>query len=375
MSKSSIEFDPNDNNKFYYNGIQYNASDTNIVPAEIDTTLQTPLFDHSHTYEVSVVRLFVSGNTLPIFIVPVLSPDPPYTTKYVATLSYNGFIVSRPVIYTPENNVNKNFFNNDAIFYIYTYQHWLDNINRAYLDCYNQLVTDGSGIELVATSPPIFVYDTNNNLISYYVESSYETNGGAGINIFMNKLLFDFFTSFESVFQAELYQNVEDTQLIVTNTNATIPNLLVGIPPVIAAITPIAPYVVWKIQQEYASVSTWNSIRSLVLTSNIGTIGESIPNVNLGFAADVSRSNLQILTDFDLDFSSSNRSGGRLTIQYLPTAEYRWSTIVRAGALSRINVKVQYLTFRNEIKNLYINPNFTFSIKLLFRKKVQAVKL
>lgn len=378
MFKSSIEKDPNDANKFYYNGIQFNNSNVSAVPAEIDATLQSPLLDRSSDYEVSVVRLFVSGNALPIFIVPVIRQEPPYETKYIASMSYNGFTVSRSVVYTPLNNVCPFAYGCEQLFYIYTYQQWLDNINSAYLECYNALVALPSGIQAIASSPPIFIYDTNNNLISYYVESSYET-GPAGINVYMNKLLFDFFVSFEASYDSLGYQNPQslDVQLIITNSNSFRLQSTANIPPKVASILPPSPFDVWKIQQEYESVFSWNIVRSLVLTSNIGTISESIPNIDLGNGNtdDTTRSNLQILTDFDLDFSSGNRAGARGYIQYLPTAEFRWTSIVRGGALSRINVKVQYLTFTNEIKNLYINPNFSFTIKLLFRKKVPLIKL
>ena len=106
MSKYSIDGDPNDNNLFYFNGVQYNASDTTPVPAEIDTTLQSPLIENSSEYEVSVVRLLVSGNALPLFFVDTLTDAPPYITKYTVSMSYNGFFQAEPITYVPLNNIS-----------------------------------------------------------------------------------------------------------------------------------------------------------------------------------------------------------------------------------------------------------------------------
>lgn len=377
MSKYNIEADPSDNNLFYFNGTQFNASDTIAVPAEIDSTLQSPLIENSSDYEVSVMRLLVSGNALPIFFVDTLTDSPPYITKYVVTISYNGFTESEPITYVPLNNVNVNAFNGDQIFNVYTYQEWLDYVNTAYLACYDRLIIAGSGIELVASSPPIFTYDAADNFISYYVESSYESSLPNPINIYMNKLLFDFFTSFEAFYAADPYFNgdVQGVKLITSATNAFLLSSVGNIPPAAGAIVPIAPYAVWKVQQEYVSVYSWNSIRSLLLTSNIGTIPESIPNLGEPNNYDATRSSLQILTDFDLDFSPDIRSGARGYIQYVPRSEYRWSSLTRGSALNRINVKVQFVTFTNVVRNFYINPNFFFTIKLLFKKKVQTIKL
>ena len=376
MSKYTIEADPNNNNLFYFNGTQFNQSDTIAVPAEIDTNLQSPLIENSSDYEVSVVRLLVSGNALPIFFVDTLTDAPPYITKYTVTLSYNGFVETEPVTYVPLNNISVYSPIADQIFYVYTYQEWLDYINEAYRTCYDRLVIVGSGIENIARSPPIFVYDAATNYISFYVESSYESLDPTGPKIYMNKLLFDFFTSFEARYTADPYFNgdAQGVQLLVTNTNSVLLSSVGNIPPAVGVILPIDPYTIWKVQQEYISVNSWSSIRSLVLTSNIGTVQESIPNVGDPSNYDSTRSSLQILTDFDLDFSPNIRSGARSYIQYLPTAEYRWTSILRGGALNRVNVKVQFLTFQNVLKNLYINPNFFFTIKLLFKKKVQTIK-
>jgi hypothetical protein len=378
MSKVSFNQDPNDSDIYYFNGIQYNSSDISSVPAEIDVNLQAPLIQNSNEYEVSVMRLLVSGNALPLFIVEPTTSTAPYGTKYEVEMEYNGGFIAVDVTYTPQNDINIKQFQGDKIFYIYNYQDWLDNINDAYKRCYDILVSQITGIELVASSPPIFIYDSTTNLISIYAESSYNSNLVNGIKIRMNKLLFDFFPSFDAFIKSDPYEKVASyskVRLLITPTNSFLLSSVGNIPPAVGSIVPINPYTVWKVQQEYETVSTWNSIRSLLLTSNIGTISESIPNVGGGLNQDISRSSLQILTDFDLDFSSSNRSGGRGIIQYLPTAEYRWTSILSGGPLNRINVKVQFLTFRNEVINLYLNPNFTFTIKLLFKKKVQTIKL
>ena len=139
---------------------------------------------------------------------------------------------------------------------------------------------------------------------------------------------------------------------------------MVGIPPTAQ---------IWRFTQEYPSVYSWNVIKGLIITSDIGVILETLPNVGINDSS--TRSSVQMLTDFELSFDPNGRGGGRNYIQYLPTAQYRLSSLGTSGAISRINVKVQYITFTGQIQNLYINPRFSFTVKLLFQKKAQLVKL
>lgn len=370
--------DPNDANKYYFNGVLFNVSNTQPVVAQIDTTLQTPFITKANEYDVSVVRLFVAGNSLPIFRVPVLSAVPPYFTKYITSMTYNGFTVRDNVVFTPVNDVNA--LSNEGLnrFDIYTYQQWLDDINASYLRCFNDLATlFPSGIQLVVNGPPVLIYDVNTNLISVYVEQRYQTTGApTDIGVFMNRLLFDFFTSFEALYDANQYGAIggQDCQLKITPTNTTIVNKLGEIPPAVEQITGIPPNSqIWRFTQEYASVYSWNIVKGLIITSDIGVILETLPNVGINDPS--TRSSIQMLTDFEFNFDPNIRGGGRNYIQYLPQAQYRLTSLAGAGAINRINVKVQYLTFDGRVENLILNPNFSMSVKLLFQKKATLVEI
>lgn len=374
-----IEQDDYDANKYYFNGVLFNSSSSQPITANIDTTLQTPFILKGDEYEVSVVRLLVSGNALPIFRVPVITASPPWVTEYITVMTYNGFTFRDNVIFTSVNDVNILASDGGTNFDVYTYQQWLDNINASFARCYAGLTgfPFNSGMQLVVNGPPKLIYDTSTNLISMYVEQGYEVTGSVNdIAVYMNRLLFDFFISFEADFGPDQYQSIagEDCRLLFRPTNTTIVNKQAEIPPAVFQMVGIPPTAqIWRFTQEYPSVYSWNVIKGLIITSDIGVILETLPNVGINDSS--TRSSVQMLTDFELSFDPNGRGGGRNYIQYLPTAQYRLSSLGTSGAISRINVKVQYITFTGQIQNLYINPRFSFTVKLLFQKKAQLVKL
>jgi len=367
-----MQQDPNDANKYYYNATVTNSSNQIPILAESNLYLSTPIIDNTDEYNVSIMRLFVSGNALPLYSIEVLDPlgPPPYVTKFIACMSYGGVDTRENVVFSAHNNVNVLQSNGDTLFDLYTYQQWLDDINTAYTACYTYLTTV-TNLATITTNVPKFIYDPDTKLISFYADPVYESGGVNDIKLYMNKLLFDFFVSFEANYSPTPYQTVggRDVQLLITKTNAINVSNVITLPPVVSGSTSM-----WKVTQEYSSVTTWNSVKSLIITADIGTVAESIPNIENG-NGDVVRSSLTILTDIDSDFSPSNTSGTRGYIQYLPTAQYRMSSLIMSAPLYRIRVAIQYITFKGVVKNLYLNPYFSMSFKLLFEKKIPLVRV
>ena len=300
---NSLQRDPNEANKYYYNATTYNSSNQIPILAESDLYLNTPLLDNTDEYNVSIMRLFVSGNALPIFTVQVLNPlgSAPYATKYIAGMSYAGVDARENVMFTPLNNVNALQANGDTLFDVFTYQQWLDDLNRAYKACYDYLDIT-TNIATITTNVPKLIYDPLTNLISIYLDPVYETGAFNDIKLYMNKLLFDFFTSFEAIYSNTPYQTPlgEDIQLYVTQTNTINVSNVTALPPIVSGSASM-----WKFTQEYPSVYSWNVIKSLLITADIGTLPEAIPNISNG-NGDVVRSALTILTDVDSVFSINN---------------------------------------------------------------------
>lgn len=126
-------------------------------------------------------------------------------------------------------------------------------------------------------------------------------------------------------------------------------------------------------KQQYPSAYAWNIVRSLVLTSSIGTQNESIP-ISFGQSQSVSNSNLTILTDFESNLNENSNTASRGYLQYVPQAEYRICNITNSGHIQVINLGIYYIDFAGKLTQLIINPRYGFSVKLLFRRRHRLIK-
>jgi hypothetical protein len=377
MLKSHVMRSHSQIDHIYYNGTLFNTSYTQSIPAVINDVTNSPLLMDGSDWYVSVVRLGVSGHALPIssvinYIIPQPPPAlPPYVTRFIVSLSYLGLVQSNNVIFIPTTT-------DDAIkFNIYTYQHWLDCINRAYAQCFADWGTAyGGALAGVVNQAPSLSYDPAQNLFSFYCESGYDANNPNPIGVYMNRILFDYFDSFE-IFYLDRY--VSPVGLDVKfNISATTCNnfspIPVGAPAYLSSWVVNVGQTIYQMKQQYPSAYSWNFVKSLVLTSSIGTQNESIP-LSLSGNTSISNSNLTILTDFDSNLSETSNIASRGYIQYVPTGEYRLCDLTNSSLVQNINIQVYYVDFTGKLEQLVLNPRYSFSVKLMFRRKTpQAFK-
>lgn len=373
MNKSNFERDIHNVDHIYYNGELFNSSYTNSIPAEINAVLNSEIIKNGHEYNLSVIRMGVSGHALPIYTIynnllsvingtPVI---PPYNTIFSVSLGIGATIETVNVEFQPITD------DPNLIFNIYTYQHWLDCINAAYSACYTLYNTNhGNAIGLRVNQAPFFFYDSTTNLISMYVESGYSQSIINPINVYMNNLLFDFFDSFDysllnsynSAIGLDIQLNIDPT------TCLNISPIQQGNPAILSQWIINAGQSIWQLRQQYPSVYSWNIVESLVLVTSIGINSEVIP-FTTGQGLQLSNSSILALTDISSNLNPTNNTGSRSFLQYLPTAEYRICNITNSSRIQQITVAIYYRDFRGGLTKLFLNPRYTMSVKLLFRKK------
>lgn len=343
-----------DTDTLRYSNVSFYNNNSIPVQAITTETRTTPILDKSNDWFVSIIRFDVDSHTLPINV-PLMQTGSLTNTQSVITLRYLGVSYSQVVTLPP-------FIPQDQLYTfptIYNYNDWLFRVNLA-----AALAFASIGI---AGDPPKFIYDANTGLIDLFVDGNYISGVVNKVEIFMNQQLFTYFTNF-----AHDYQPINTTDpllkyRIVINDDNTIVQPAVGsrqgLP--ISVQTTINLYL---INDTAPSTGSWSSVRSLILQSTLLAVKpETLPNNNNqnNFA---SNNTLPILSDFLVPIENKV-TDFRIVNEYLPTAQYRYLDLISETALTSIDIKFSWSDFTGNIYPLYMLPNTSFSVKLLFQKR------
>ena len=122
-----------------------------------------------------------------------------------------------------------------------------------------------------------------------------------------------------------------------------------------------------KTSQEFQNLQAWQVLRKIILTSNLPVIVEG---AQLGTQNTVTSSNkyLPILTDYAVPVDVSV-GASRSTLIYLPTAEYRLTSMQGKSGLTSLSFQISWEDRYQNIRPVLIGPSEGFNLKLLFRKK------
>lgn len=351
-----------DNTVNYYN-LTYINNSNQQVPAQASETRTSPILRSAGDWLMSVIRFDVDAHSIPINIPNTISPTGSpgsgnFITTSTITLRYLGNIYTQPIIYL-----------NDAVTIpyltqvptIYNYQRWLDFVNTA-----ASLAFTASG---AVGSPPIFIWDPLTKLINCYVDQNYIPAAGANkIEIFINEELYIYFTNFQFLFSNTTSNNPDLLYLFnITNFNTDIMPAVgsrQNLPISIQAITNLYLY-----RQLEPGTASWNSIRSIILTSNLIPFRpESIPNKPTSQSNNASSSQSPILSDF-LVGVNNEVTLDRVKLEYLPTAQYRYIDLLGDNPFYTIDIQFYWSDFNGNINPIALIPGAGLSVKILFQKR------
>jgi hypothetical protein len=382
-----IEFTPptedlQDPDIVYYSGLLINdsaPSASQIDPiVRFTETRDKPLVSDASKYHFSIIRFNLngSGKDLPIFI-PTIATGANNPTKDVNLTIYkvsltcsvkyliNGTLRTSPVFtettaiqYRPETldprlapvppsstvDEGQDIAPN-RYYWVYTYANWVDQINATLGKClggiqaqfktwYQAFPSAGVAPTLI-TSPPKVTYNPANGLFSIYADtygfggesrqSQYiDPNADESFELYFNAPMFMLLANFEN----EYYGDVDLTNKIVTGNVSDLYQNIISIG------SPLDKSF-WVMTQDYESTSSlWSPVDSIVFSSGLLPIvveNTSDPirtnSNNLG-TTQTSKGFDPVITDVALEQMSASSYRG--FFQYVPTGEYRLSSMLRS---------------------------------------------
>ncbi len=341
------------------------------IPATVFTVRTDSVLDNCSEYYVSIIRF-----TVPTSNIPILIFEPNF---YSVSLTYQaggmGPVTTAQAFLqnNAPDNLTPQFMN-----YIFSYQYICDMINEAYYQAFITLfptyLTNGAGVP-ANTNPPYMIFEPETQLFSLISDSTYQflnpsvlppypAPGASapqqnplwnGLRVYMNYNLYGLFDNLYS--QTLGYGLANGLDVLITidakyNTPTSPP-----LPFPAGANSNII-----KMQQQYVNTAALYSPRSIqFVTNNIPVQTEVIPGSN--------SSSRQILTDFEFNISEGQLGNSiRGYVQYAAT-KYRFTDLKTETALKILDLTVYWTDEVENINQLFIPPNETMTVKLLFRKK------
>jgi len=336
--------------------VYYNASFTNTSAtarsASIAEFRNAPVLDDPTRYQMSVVRFDVATESIPIAAINNIAGGS--ATDCFVTVTYLGVDYPQQVNLTKSQTTNFNF--------VYSYQHWLDNINFALAAAFAAAALAGP---IVGQLPPLLIWDPRSQLIRLFFSSIFLQNIPNPVTISVNSQLYRYLRGFEAFFNGYGTPLGKDYDLI------TVPSNTIAVPAAPRdGYPPIAAGYIYYVSQETISVGSWNPMRSLVLTSNMIPVrSEYVPSdVKVASGNGPSGNYQPILTDFLADQSNTPTDKRGVTV-YLPTAEYRMADLVSQTPLYDIDLTASWADFNGVLYPILLGPGETFGAKLMFRRK------
>ncbi len=368
---SSINYNNLDHHKdyqqIYYNLDILNSRNTttgniNDDPiASFSETRDTPIISDASKYKMSIIRFTMNGiKDLPLFI-PIIEENQPNRNKtiYKITIKTDTNTYTQNIIYEPQNDnltisnaslVNQSF--DDPYYYINTYQHFLNLINKTFIDIIDVINTT----ETETYNYPVMVYDNNTKKFSLYLpDETFDT--------FFNSNLFNLFSNFTH--SKKLNNDNEAFKLLKNNPLDLNKVTINGV-----------DYI--KLTQEYQSVGTyWSPIESIVFTSNLlPIVPENVAPTSIfkksNTTAEIVSSSYNfepIVTDIALTLDDAYDY--KQFISYIPTSQYRYVSFTNSNQpIKNININIFWkCRYNSQLIPLRMSNLSNISLKMLFEKK------
>lgn len=348
--QEKVQVNYSDDNHIYYNVNIYNNTNINQV-ARFEESRTVPLLKDPKMYHLSIIRLEIPTQAIPIFLWPNNPDGTPNNTFYQVALEDEaaGNIYFGDVVYNSATETHTfpqtEFFSNTSGYHgVWSYQNMIDAINSAFTVAFNNIPLARRGV-IGINNPPYMIYNETTKLFSLIAEAGYVSSNPTPCNILFNpRLYFGFFDYFEVVDDANEYMRL----LIKDNRNGNYDNV----------------NMIYTMTQEQPSLYLWNDLRDLVIISNqIPIRSENVATLN----ASGRPVSLNILTDFEPLFGNTDIDRG--VISYLPTAEYKMTDLISDVPLNRLDFNIFWQTKRQQLFPMMISPNTSITLKVLFRKK------
>ena len=353
--------DPPRIDKVYYNLVIPYTSKDNAGNCIADERFESEdvILDKASDFYMSVVRFDIPVSSTPIFFAdiqkfPNLNRN---LTTYSVTMIDSGgnvtpqtfveFETTTPNAPLPPVATAQNPNYPESLYYsVFTYNVFLNMINKALLTCFNSLTV------VPPSDPPKMSFDPNSNRFTLHVDPAFfESTLATPVKIYFNNNLFSFFEGFSvNYFGRNLPQGLDEEFIIIENENLnTVSNLL-------------------DITQDYPTISSWNSMRSIQLRSALLNVNNEYVPTGLGSTA--RSATTPIIADFIPLFSNNPGSAvARNTITYTLNSSYKLINLLSDRALTKVSLSIFWITEKGTEIPLQLNYRDVVSCKLLFQRK------
>lgn len=338
----------NDVDNLYYN-VQITNNTPNAIAAEYIDSKAAPFLTDPQNYYLTIARFSLPNQQTAVRINWV-------NTNYYVTLSLNGVDYSSPVDYIS--------YNNQGGKYIFSYQHFCDMINAAWLAAFNLIPNVGSpSVKVVnadpnynITEPPYITFDSKSARFSIWCQQGYDSSiNPITVEIWMNNILYYLFDNWLTYFRGENNADHKDYQLIVKDNFNNIP---------------VSPEFYYQFEQEYAATYNLQDLKQIRFVSNLLPIRtEFVPSLNNAGVQGTQLNYSPIITDFEPNSETGSASVFRNILQYTPTGEYRLIDCVGSKPVDGIDVRIFWVDNVGNQYPLYLQPYQSVTIKYLFIKK------
>jgi hypothetical protein len=321
-------------------------------------------------YKVSVVRWYLESNSLPLMIPDLISNT---ETDYIITLKHLNNTFSQRVAFKPQDLsrpvpvFNRNTYFSEPYYYYYSFQWFVNTLNEAFRDAYVGLeaLVGAQNMPAGSFNPPlVFELDSSSGFGNIYACPSLNSSlqDADRIDVFFNTTLYESILSngFKSTYNPAFGSNMEFKLEVINNFSLNTYTFLINNNPV-EYITNIS---------DYPISSLWCCVKELILTSSIPTVPNAISasrNIDGTFNSSSNSLSANILTT--LEIAPIAGFEYKSIIEYLPTAQYRYMSLIGSGELNNININCLWRDKFNNFNQLNLNPLSCSSIKVLFELK------
>lgn len=318
--------------KNIYFDVNVHNDTTQFKVASFTENRTVNLLEKGSDYTMSIVRLFIPGSAIPIFVF-TNSPHP----FVIGIKKGTNPIVNQQLVY--DNTWNPTAVPSGAI---WSYAQLCSIINTA-LAAITPIVNAQAPV--TSHTAPYMWFDSNAGLFKIrFANSSVATD----FTIFMNSALFDLFLTFPAKILTYYSPSGNDVQLVLDQSN---PNNQVG----------TAFDLVQEVQTQYAP----SGLRRVFLKS---TLLNTRPEKQ--FQSEGLNVSESILTDFE-PASDGHDFRMNALIQYVPLGEFRRIDIINPTPITNIDLKFYWQDKWGKIYEILLPPNQFLTVKLLFERKLK----
>lgn len=341
---------------YYYYNVEIFNDTNNFKLARFTETRVVPILTKPNDYELSIIRFKVPSQAIPILVWPG-------DNVFKVTFTWQGqetfaFLNLPPNIGVPE-------YGNA----IYNYQEFVDSLNAAFANCYNQMSILFPGPwptspewNLFTEQSPIMIYDNVTKFFSIqfpwitpnYTDpivpsqisfGNWTTTPQSGpsnqIKIFFNEKLGSLLRGFR--YNLDLSDNDKYYNLVVQDNKNNLTN--------------VSSDIILTMPQDYTILNSFNDLDDIVFRTN------SVPVTNemIGAQRNILQ---QILTDFEVtesDFDSSN-------IQFFAIGPLRYYPLNSNSEMRTLDLQVFWKNKSGLEFPLFIAPGQKLTVKIQFRK-------